>query len=258
MSSQSGDLFRALADPTRRRILDLLAERGTMTVGELATEFPELVASGISKHLMGLRTAGLVTATRQGRQRLYRIDQATMAGAMAPWLQKYERFWSAALGRLRDLAEAGAHGATQSVTLRSPAITIYSPDVMRLVRFYERIGFRETFRTPREGRPVHVELELDGFTLGLASVQAAEADHGLRLDLGGRPIEIVLWTDDTDGAYAELTAGGAPALSPPHEFLGGMLRAAWVADPDGNPMQLVQRHGTGRHGVPAYVPRPTT
>ena len=103
--STSDDLFRALADPTRRRILDLLAERGTLTVGQLAAEFPDLVSSGISKHLMGLRAAGLVTATRQGRQRLYRIDAAAMAAALAPWLAKYEPYWSAALGRLRDLAE---------------------------------------------------------------------------------------------------------------------------------------------------------
>ena len=105
MPSQSDDLFRALADPTRRRILDLLAERGTLTVGQLAEQFPDLVASGISKHLMGLRAAGLVTATRQGRQRLYRIDADALAEALAPWLAKYEPYWAAALERLRDLAE---------------------------------------------------------------------------------------------------------------------------------------------------------
>ncbi len=105
MSSSRDDLFRALADPTRRRILDLLAERGTLTVSELAAEFPDLVVSGISKHLMVLRAAGLVTATRQGRQQLYRIDADALAEALAPWLAKYEPYWSAALERLRDLAE---------------------------------------------------------------------------------------------------------------------------------------------------------
>jgi DNA-binding transcriptional ArsR family regulator len=107
-STTTDDLFRGLADPTRRRILDLLAERGTMTVGELAAEFPDLVPSGISKHLMGLRAAGLVVATRQGRQRLYRIDAEALAGALTPWLAKYERYWLVALERLRDLAEGRA------------------------------------------------------------------------------------------------------------------------------------------------------
>lgn len=103
--STSDDLFRALADPTRRRILDLLAERGTLTVSQLAAEFPDLAASGISKHLMVLRAAGLVSATPQGRQRLYRVDAEGLAEALAPWLAKYEQYWSDALERLRDLAE---------------------------------------------------------------------------------------------------------------------------------------------------------
>jgi len=107
VSDVGDDLFRALADPTRRRILDLLAERGPLTVGQLAAEFPDLVTSGISKHLMGLRAAGLVNATRQGRQQLYRLDAEAMAEALAPWLAKYEPWWSAALERLRDLAEGG-------------------------------------------------------------------------------------------------------------------------------------------------------
>jgi len=112
MPNTSNDLFRALADPTRRRILDLLAERGTLTVSELAAEFPELVASGISKHLMGLRAAGLVNATRRGRQRLYRIDADAFSKALAPWLARYEPYWSAALTRLRDLAERPADPAS--------------------------------------------------------------------------------------------------------------------------------------------------
>ena len=108
MRRNSDDLFRALADPTRRRILDLLAEHNTLTVSQLAAEFPYLVASGISKHLMSLRATGLVSATRQGRQQLYRLDADTLAALMTPWIAKYEKYWSAALERLRGLAEQGA------------------------------------------------------------------------------------------------------------------------------------------------------
>ena len=114
MPRSSDDLFRALADPTRRRILDLLAERGTATVGELAAQFPDLVVSGISKHLMALRAAGLVTATRRGRQQLYRLDADAFADALAPWLAKYEPYWSAALQRLGQLAEGSARPATSA------------------------------------------------------------------------------------------------------------------------------------------------
>jgi DNA-binding transcriptional ArsR family regulator len=100
------DVFRVLADPTRRRILDLLAEHGVRSVGELAAEFPDLVASGISKHLMALRAAGLVRATREGRNQLYRIDADGFARALGPWLAKYEAYWSRSLDRLRTLSES--------------------------------------------------------------------------------------------------------------------------------------------------------
>ena len=105
MPRNSDVLFRMLADPTRRLILDLLAERGPMTVGQLAAEFPDLVASGISKHLMSLRAGGLVYATRRGRQQIYQLEPDALAAGLAPWIAKYEQYWSAALERLRDLAQ---------------------------------------------------------------------------------------------------------------------------------------------------------
>lgn len=55
---------------------------------------------------MALRGTGLVTATRRGRHRLYRIDAEGFSRALAPWLAKYEACWSTSLGRLRDLAES--------------------------------------------------------------------------------------------------------------------------------------------------------
>lgn len=107
MSSNSDKLFRILADPTRRFILDLLAERGPLTVGQLAAEFPNLVASGISKHLMSLRAAGLVSATRRGRQQIYNLEPHALVAGLTPWIAKYEQYWSAALERLRELAQQG-------------------------------------------------------------------------------------------------------------------------------------------------------
>ena len=105
MPTDSDVLFRVLGDSTRRRLLDLLAEQGPLTVGELAAGFPDLVASGISKHLMSLRAAGLVSATRHGREQIYQLEPVALAAGLAPWLAKYERYWSMALERLRDLAE---------------------------------------------------------------------------------------------------------------------------------------------------------
>lgn len=103
-TTTTDDLFRALADPTRRRILDLLAERGRATVSELAEQFPDLVASGISKHLMALRAADLVTASKQGRHQIYAINADVMEQTLGPWLARYETYWTGALTRLREAA----------------------------------------------------------------------------------------------------------------------------------------------------------
>ena len=123
---------------------------------------------------------------------------------------------------------------------QTPSINILTHDVVRLASFYERLGFRETYRIPNEGTPAHVEVTLDHFNLGISSVEAAVSDHGLNPNLGGRPVAIVLWTDDTDRDYALLTSEGATSLSPPHTFRAtrNVLRTAWVADPDGNPINL--------------------
>jgi predicted enzyme related to lactoylglutathione lyase len=119
-------------------------------------------------------------------------------------------------------------------------INLYSRDLSQAAAFYSELGFVETFRTPASGEPVHMELTKDGFTLGIANMEAAK-QHNLRPGGEGHWIEIVLWTDDTDAAVNALVAKGAPLLSPAHDFLDGKLRSAWIADPDGNPIQLVQR-----------------
>lgn len=124
----------------------------------------------------------------------------------------------------------------------TPQVNIFSEDVDRSVAFYSGLGFEETFRTPSDGAPLHVELVLDGLKVGIAGVTSAVADHGLDVDLSlpGRGMEIVLWTDDTDAAFRRLVEAGARALSEPHNWLDS-LRVAWVADPDDNPIELVQR-----------------
>jgi len=123
----------------------------------------------------------------------------------------------------------------------SPSVNLYVRDVEASAAFYGgHFGFAETFRTPTEGRPIHVELRLEGLVLGLASAAAARESHGLVAG-DGPTGDVTLWTDDVDTAYGALVAAGAAPLSEPHDFLDGVLRAGWVADPDGNAVQVVQR-----------------
>jgi catechol 2,3-dioxygenase-like lactoylglutathione lyase family enzyme len=127
---------------------------------------------------------------------------------------------------------------------RSPQINLYFHNLSRAVIFYVGLGFVETFRTPAVGEPVHIELTLDGFTLSIATTEAAQEDHSLRPQGNGRWIEIVLWADDVDAVVGILVSQGAPLVSLAHDFLEGKLRVAWIADPDGNPIwSLPLRNG---------------
>jgi glyoxylase I family protein len=122
---------------------------------------------------------------------------------------------------------------------RTPQVVLFSTDVERAARFYTGLGFAEAFRVPAEGTPIHVDLMLDGYRIGIASVESVRDDHGLDPVGDGQRAAVILWTDDTRRAYAELVAGGAAPLTPPSPWLDRLL-IAWVADPDGHPVQVVQ------------------
>ena len=122
---------------------------------------------------------------------------------------------------------------------RKPQVILFSQNLPRAVAFYSSLGFEETFRVPIEGDPIHVDLALDGYKIGIASVASTRDDHGLDPVPEGQRAAIILWTDDTRAAFAEVTANGAHGLVPPHEWLGRLL-IAWIADPDGNLIQIVQ------------------
>lgn len=123
----------------------------------------------------------------------------------------------------------------------NPQVNLYVKDVETSVQFYiNNFGFTETFRTPKIGNPIHVELKLGHFILGLALISAAENMHGLKIGVGSPKAEIIIWTDNTDSVYEFLTQKGVIGISNPHTFLRN-LRAAWVADPDRNPIQIVSK-----------------
>lgn len=101
MVEQNLDLvFHALADPTRRAILDRLTE-GDATVGRLSEPFP-LSFAAVSKHLGVLERAGLVTRESRGRERMCRINPTAFEDARS-WLEFHERFWSDRLNALDRL-----------------------------------------------------------------------------------------------------------------------------------------------------------
>jgi DNA-binding transcriptional ArsR family regulator len=94
--------FHALADPTRRAVLDLLRS-GSQPAGEIARAFP-VSRPAISKHLRLLRRAHLVQERREGRHRLYQLNPEPLK-AVDSWLEQYRVFWQSSLTNLKAFVE---------------------------------------------------------------------------------------------------------------------------------------------------------
>lgn len=120
-------------------------------------------------------------------------------------------------------------------------VNLYTRDIEAGIRFYrDLLGFEETFRTPRDGVPEHAEFRLNGFTVGLGTVEAARRVHGVEAAPGSPAMVLVVWTDDVDQAYQALVAAGVPAIAPPHDT-GNNNRNALLRDPDGNLVEIVAK-----------------
>jgi DNA-binding transcriptional ArsR family regulator len=102
------DVFTAIADPTRREILRLLADE-KIPVQILVRRF-KVSRPAISRHLRVLRQAGLVTEQKEGRQRFYRLE-ADRLEEVRRWVTYFDRFWLESLNVLKTLAEEQDDGA---------------------------------------------------------------------------------------------------------------------------------------------------
>src|ERR1700736_2340567 len=102
-ASSSSDVFSAIADPNRRRLLDMLA-RSELPAQKLADPF-KISFGAISQHLRILREAGLVASRTAGRQRIYRITPKPLR-AVEDWPAKYRKFWQNRLDRLGEYLDA--------------------------------------------------------------------------------------------------------------------------------------------------------
>lgn len=105
------DVFKALADPTRREILDLLRE-GPMTTGELASRFDQ-TRFGVMKHLKVLVDAHLVFVRREGRQRWNHLNPVPIQEIARRWIRPFEAKAADRLMRLKNHAETGHANITK-------------------------------------------------------------------------------------------------------------------------------------------------
>ncbi len=109
-------IWKALADPTRRHILDLLREK-PHTTGELCDVFPDLTRYGVMKHIGVLEEANLILVRRQGKFRYNHLNVVPLQQIHERWLRPYEEQWAQSLIQLGQLAEGK--------TMSAPAITTH-------------------------------------------------------------------------------------------------------------------------------------
>ena len=98
-------VFKALADPTRRRLLDALFARDGLTLGELEATSPELTRFGVMKHLSVLEQAGLVVTRKQGRHKHHYLNPVPIRLIHERWIDKYRDRRAGALLDLKDHVE---------------------------------------------------------------------------------------------------------------------------------------------------------
>ncbi len=105
-AATTSDVFNAIAEPRRRQIIELLAARRVLAVGALAVAL-DLPQPAVSKHLAVLHEVGVVSATRAGRQRLYRLEARELK-RVHDWVNRFERLWTHQLERIKERAERRA------------------------------------------------------------------------------------------------------------------------------------------------------
>jgi DNA-binding transcriptional ArsR family regulator len=106
-------VFRALADPSRRRLLDLLFARDGRTLTELESELP-MTRFGVMKHLRVLEEAGLITTRKVGRERLHYLNPVPIQLISDRWITKYSAVRTSALADLKTALEGGTGIASDS------------------------------------------------------------------------------------------------------------------------------------------------
>jgi DNA-binding transcriptional ArsR family regulator len=97
-------VWKALGDPTRRSVLDLLRDRPRTTT-EIVDAFPHLTRFGVMKHLESLREAGLVHTREEGRQRVNSLNVFPIRQIYERWVSPFQELWSSQLLGIKELAE---------------------------------------------------------------------------------------------------------------------------------------------------------
>jgi DNA-binding transcriptional ArsR family regulator len=106
MSDDLDAVWKALSDPTRRAILDLLRQ-GPRTTTEIVETFSHLTRFGVMKHIDVLRSSGLINTREEGRHRVNSLNAVPIRRIYERWVSRYEEFWADKLLRLKEDFQRG-------------------------------------------------------------------------------------------------------------------------------------------------------
>ncbi|AVZ71482.1 ArsR family transcriptional regulator [Streptomyces lunaelactis] len=214
------DVFKALADPTRRSLLDELFREDGQTLSALEARF-EITRFGVMKHLKQLEEAGLIVTRRQGREKLHFLNPVPIRLVHDRWVSKYAQPWAAALSDLKSRLESPMEKVFEIYIRTTPerlwqAIT--DPDIRSKYNFGARVtsdwtpGSRYEMSSPRA----------DGL---LGEGEILEVDPPRRLVQS----MVALWSDEVKAE--------------------GTSRVTWEIEPVGDSCRLTVTHDQLREGA---------
>ena len=214
------EVFRALADPTRRQLLDELFREDGQTLGALEERF-SMSRFGVMKHLKLLEEAGLVVTRRRGREKLHHLNPVPIRLVHDRWVSKYAEIWAAGLSGLKQELERTMEKVFEIYIRTTPErlwAAITDPETVKKYHFGAGL---ESDWTPGSG----YRLTHDGAPEPLAEGENIEVDPPRRLVQS----QVALWSED---ARAE-----------------GTTRITWEIEPVGDSCRLTVTHDQMREGA---------
>ena len=217
-------MFKALADPTRRSLLDELFGEDGQTLGMLEERFP-MSRYGVMKHLKVLEEAGLVVTRRRGREKLHFLNPVPIRLVHDRWVSKYSEPWVAGLGEIKERLEGQMEKVYEIFIKTTPerlwdAIT--DPEIRAKYNFGAAVN-----SDWKVGSPISVDVAKQNLHLGEGEVLECDPPRRLVHTMAA------LWGDDVKAE--------------------GFSRVIWEIEPVGDSCHLTLTHDQMREGANAQI-----
>ena len=213
------DVFRALADPTRRSLLDELFREDGQTLGALEVRF-SMTRFGVMKHLKQLEDAGLIVTRRRGREKLHFLNPVPIRLVHDRWVSKYAQVWTAALSDLKNRLESPMEKVFE-IYIRTTPERLWEAITDTEIRSKYQFGMRAT----SDWAP--------GSRYEMSSTAGVLLGEGVNLEIDPprRLVQsmVALWGDDVKSE--------------------GTSRVTWEIEPVGDSCRLTVTHDQLREGA---------